>query len=422
MLEDDLWVFGVERQQPNWLYGLPEPTNEEVPNKVDKMVMISLDRDLNNRTDRMIEAKLEADLKAGLRVMLKEVNLEPQLGLDQIILTLDVQMEGNSPLRDVSSSLGSKLDPSVAHILVALDITKQFSDHVWLGSEKLGYIQQVEMEEFPLYYSHCKVLGHSNAGYLILHPHLPTNPAPPNVSVEPLVVSEGNFTVPEVNLYVTIPLACEAILPVRPVALSPTVVVPMNSNDVFNLVCLGGTNALSDGALLLNHSPSACESSLFSSCLRSGPFGSYPGVTPIQLVGQLVEVPVNLFSPDALVSHVGVSSGGSVRMQIDWLKCSSLSSSEVEEVECFDQQDTVCDENVWVDSFGDGIQKLEANEMDWNELPYSSDPRGHGWLGMTKQPIGWPLVVVAGHWLGQDELERMLEVRLVGWLLIFKLS
>ncbi|PKU68327.1 hypothetical protein MA16_Dca008808 [Dendrobium catenatum] len=71
----------------------------------------------------------------------------------------------------------------------------------------MGYIQQVEIEDFPFYCSHCKALGHSNAGYLILHPNLAINPIPPTVYVEvlpelPKVVYERNFTVPEVNLHV----------------------------------------------------------------------------------------------------------------------------------------------------------------------------------------------------------------------------
>ncbi|KAH0467420.1 hypothetical protein IEQ34_004658 [Dendrobium chrysotoxum] len=206
------------------------------------------------------------------------------------------------------------------------------------------------------------------------------------VACEPLVGSANIFNVLEDNLHDCVPSVCEANSPVGPVALSPAVVVPQNGNDVPNLVCLDGPNAVSDGALLSDLSPKGVSTYMVVECskeedivpcevnrvveqeLSSGsaytisvlnspilaltvaPVDQVP--TPVlpsfQLSGQLVEVPVNLISLDALVSHVGISSGESVRMQIDWLECSSPSSSEANEVECLDQQDIMHEENVWV--------------------------------------------------------------------------
>ncbi|KAH0470559.1 hypothetical protein IEQ34_000282 [Dendrobium chrysotoxum] len=60
---------------------------------------------------------------------------------------------------DNATALGSR--PSVALVLVEIDITKKFSDKIWIGPENLGYFQQVTMEDFPLFYSKCKRLGHS---------------------------------------------------------------------------------------------------------------------------------------------------------------------------------------------------------------------------------------------------------------------
>ncbi|KAL0929158.1 hypothetical protein M5K25_001102 [Dendrobium thyrsiflorum] len=73
--------------------------------------------------------------------------------------------------------------PSVACILVELDVTKRYPDQVWLGSETIGYIQCMEMEEFSSYCSHCKVLGHSKVECPILHPHLAVDVANDTVNV-----------------------------------------------------------------------------------------------------------------------------------------------------------------------------------------------------------------------------------------------
>ncbi|KAL0913537.1 hypothetical protein M5K25_017002 [Dendrobium thyrsiflorum] len=62
--------------------------------------------------------------------------------------------------------------PSVARILVELDVTKRYTSQFWLGSESMGYIQTIEMEEFPSYCFHCKTLGHSKDVCPILFPML----------------------------------------------------------------------------------------------------------------------------------------------------------------------------------------------------------------------------------------------------------
>ncbi|KAI0528984.1 hypothetical protein KFK09_001529 [Dendrobium nobile] len=62
--------------------------------------------------------------------------------------------------------------PYVARILVELDITKHYPNQVWLGSDSVGYIQSVEVEEFLPYCSHCKSLGHVRDVCPILFPNL----------------------------------------------------------------------------------------------------------------------------------------------------------------------------------------------------------------------------------------------------------
>ncbi|KAI0510483.1 hypothetical protein KFK09_011085 [Dendrobium nobile] len=62
--------------------------------------------------------------------------------------------------------------PSVARILVEIDITKNHPKEVWLGSEKQGYLQQVEFEKVPDYCNHCRIHGHSFSDCYVVHPQL----------------------------------------------------------------------------------------------------------------------------------------------------------------------------------------------------------------------------------------------------------
>ncbi|KAL0910455.1 hypothetical protein M5K25_021440 [Dendrobium thyrsiflorum] len=60
-------------------------------------------------------------------------------------------------LVDNATSIGSR--PSVVRVLVELDIIKKYPDKVWLGPEKLGYIQLVNMEDFLPFVVTVNVLG-----------------------------------------------------------------------------------------------------------------------------------------------------------------------------------------------------------------------------------------------------------------------
>ncbi|PKU65732.1 hypothetical protein MA16_Dca021104 [Dendrobium catenatum] len=59
---------------------------------------------------------------------------------------------------DFATSIGSR--PSLAHVLVELDITKSYPDKVWLGPQKSSYVQQAVMEDFPPFCASCKSIGH----------------------------------------------------------------------------------------------------------------------------------------------------------------------------------------------------------------------------------------------------------------------
>lgn len=58
----------------------------------------------------------------------------------------------------------------VARVLVELDVTNCYPDRVWLGHDKFGYVQVVEMEAFPQFCVRCKSLGHSDLNFPVLHP------------------------------------------------------------------------------------------------------------------------------------------------------------------------------------------------------------------------------------------------------------
>ncbi|KAI0514248.1 hypothetical protein KFK09_010283 [Dendrobium nobile] len=63
------------------------------------------------------------------------------------------------PLKiDGATSAGSR--PSNARVLVELDVTKTYPKQVWLGSDSLGYVQEVVLDEFPQFCDVCKCLGH----------------------------------------------------------------------------------------------------------------------------------------------------------------------------------------------------------------------------------------------------------------------
>ncbi|KAL0915877.1 hypothetical protein M5K25_013341 [Dendrobium thyrsiflorum] len=112
-------------------------------------------------------------------------NLRPHLFSPRILQGLGTIF--GRPLKiDQATSVGSR--PSVARILVELDVSKQHSDKVWVGPDNLGYVQSAVLENVPSYCLHCKALGHSNADCLVLHPHLALTDIVPKSAVKPVVV------------------------------------------------------------------------------------------------------------------------------------------------------------------------------------------------------------------------------------------
>ncbi|KAH0469643.1 hypothetical protein IEQ34_001201 [Dendrobium chrysotoxum] len=66
------------------------------------------------------------------------------------------------PLKvDNATSVSSQ--PSLTCVLVELDITKNYLKKLWLGVDKFGYIQSVQIEALPPFCDLCKVIGHAGA-------------------------------------------------------------------------------------------------------------------------------------------------------------------------------------------------------------------------------------------------------------------
>ncbi|KAI0511113.1 hypothetical protein KFK09_011736 [Dendrobium nobile] len=72
--------------------------------------------------------------------------------------------------------------PSVARVLVELDVTKKHPHEIWLGSEMNGYFQKVEIEYLPIFCSHCKKHGHEINECFRLHPNLRKDKSLPKVN------------------------------------------------------------------------------------------------------------------------------------------------------------------------------------------------------------------------------------------------
>ncbi|KAH0448262.1 hypothetical protein IEQ34_022062 [Dendrobium chrysotoxum] len=114
------------------------------------------------------------------------------------------------------------LQPSLAHVLVELDIIKRYPDRVWLRPKKFGYVQHVEMES----------LGHSNLACQCLNPHPAVNSKQvkfvPNEACLNGNVGQDNE---ELRNIMTAP-SPNAL----PMAISPKVIVPdsRNISDIGN--------------------------------------------------------------------------------------------------------------------------------------------------------------------------------------------
>ncbi|KAL0906074.1 hypothetical protein M5K25_024536 [Dendrobium thyrsiflorum] len=86
--------------------------------------------------------------------------------------------------------------PSVARVLVEVDITKKHAKEVWVGSKAYGYLQKVDFENIPDFCSHCKMHGHASTVCFKLHPGLKKAPKP----TEEEDVPSSEIGLPAVNI------------------------------------------------------------------------------------------------------------------------------------------------------------------------------------------------------------------------------
>ncbi|KAI0488987.1 hypothetical protein KFK09_028828 [Dendrobium nobile] len=130
-------------------------------------------------------------LKVSVQVWIFFPNLWPHFFSPRILHGLGLLF--GRPLKvDNATTLGSC--PSVAQFLVEIDVTQKYSDKIWLGPMKLGYFQQVVMEDFPPFCVKCKRLGHSiDSCYPSFDNDLVDVPSKLSLLMPVLGVSEENF-------------------------------------------------------------------------------------------------------------------------------------------------------------------------------------------------------------------------------------
>ncbi|KAI0491773.1 hypothetical protein KFK09_026033 [Dendrobium nobile] len=76
-----------------------------------------------------------------------------------------------SPLQ-TDQATASCTRPSVARILLEIDISKNHPKEIWVGSKAFGYMQKVEFDNITDFCPQCKMHGHAQKDYFILHPEL----------------------------------------------------------------------------------------------------------------------------------------------------------------------------------------------------------------------------------------------------------
>ncbi|KAL0925310.1 hypothetical protein M5K25_003631 [Dendrobium thyrsiflorum] len=96
-------------------------------------------------------------------------NLRLHFFNNQVLFAL-ASIFGRPLQTDQATSLITR--PSVARVLVELDVSKKQPKEVWLGSEMNGYFQKVVFENLPSFCAHCKMHGHLMSDCFILHPTL----------------------------------------------------------------------------------------------------------------------------------------------------------------------------------------------------------------------------------------------------------
>ncbi|KAL0916948.1 hypothetical protein M5K25_014503 [Dendrobium thyrsiflorum] len=140
---------------------------------------------------------------------------------------------------DNATSIGSR--PSIAHVLVELDITKNYPNRVWIGPEKFGYIQPIEMEVFPNFCVHCKCIGHLRSVCHLLSSYLEIIPNNATTNIN----SDGNVNGVKDNLSNVVIPSLTLALTVNDMVVNVVYVVTNLPNEGFNGGL--GVDSVSDG-------------------------------------------------------------------------------------------------------------------------------------------------------------------------------
>ncbi|KAL0906063.1 hypothetical protein M5K25_024525 [Dendrobium thyrsiflorum] len=286
------------------------------------------------------------------------------------------------PLRlDNATANGSR--PSVPRVLVELDITKRYPDRVWLGSDSVGYVQVVEMEEFSSYCVHCKSLGHLKAECHILHPNLKSVSV--HVSNKPLEVCGDVSGIPNDDVNVGLTQTNE----LNPVAQATTGLAPIdqvgsvltsNVGCLEQLVVVGIAEPVKSPLILNDAQDGAGPSRITTDLLVSNLVGRWPGAVmmlPVNEIGvegenvaieainviapiesdvrnvdcspfeescgnvELVNVPISIVSAKSVQAHLSSMVGTSIMVDSNWLEitpnspCSGGEKDLVESVTSF---------------------------------------------------------------------------------------
>ncbi|PKU71221.1 hypothetical protein MA16_Dca007217 [Dendrobium catenatum] len=279
-------------------------------------------------------------------------SLRPHLFSSRILFGLG-SVFGRPIQNDNATAVGSH--PSVARILVELDISKNYPDSVWLGPKKIGYVKKVVLEGLPNFFSHCKVVGHKKYECPKLIPnHHPVEPSAPSqlksvpISL-PIPIFPVKSSIPNVSLCVdgiynnvvvpendvVIPAAGELNsdfdINVVNGDISPSVQAPVSFSKPILLEISGGMGdkvladfgspklLLSDD--LVQSSPDAIilnNLSLHKDCSVENNLGNNSICS-----NNLVDASVNLVDTQNLFQRVVINPRSDFSNQGDWLHCSS---------------------------------------------------------------------------------------------------
>ncbi|KAI0495361.1 hypothetical protein KFK09_025511 [Dendrobium nobile] len=300
--------------------------------------------------------------------------LRPHLFSPRILFGLG-SIFGKPLKSDLATASGSR--PSVARILVEMDVTVKHADKVWVGSVESGYVQSVIFDDIPKFCVHCNSLGHSKGSCTILHSNLVTSKPTidlggvpvPTVSAEVEDVVNNNVViVPNVvGLNNDVAAPCGELSPNPHVDL--TLEIVQDGNVLCEVGCMGvAENLLSPNALpfvpssdvsrllaekvvcdnLAENVVSPKTNLVVCEKLVSNPNGvddGLPGDSAVlgneevsesrkvqsavgdQVLGNFINVPVNLSAANIVV---GSNSGMEVRSHGDWLNNSSEVDSDSE--------------------------------------------------------------------------------------------